>query len=240
MMKSTFRKFIGETKGIAAIEIAFIMPFMLLIYFGLFDITALVSVNRKVTYSASIVADLVAQNKTSVLKSKLSDYYSAANLVMAPISSSAVRIEVFGYRIAGSTVSLIWKTNNGQATSCGADPVTTAMAPLMVAGNDLGSRPRLHELRSRYRRIFLGTAGWALVISSWRKHYATAAQHTEADLLQHDSGRSRLLVTHLLPTDLQKGAPSSSLFCSRFFASRPTIMFSPALWHECQSRGIGA
>jgi len=136
-MKNTFGKFIGETRGIAAIEIAFILPFMFLIYFGLFDITGLVQVNRKVTYSASIVADLVAQNKTSVLKSKLSDYYSAANLVMAPISSSTVRIEVFGYRIAGSTVSQIWKTNNGQSTSCGADPVTSAMAPLMVAGNDL-------------------------------------------------------------------------------------------------------
>lgn len=136
-MKSKFRKFIGETRGIAAIEIAFILPFMLLIYFGLFDITNLVQVNRKVTYSASIVADLVAQNKTSMLKNKIQDYYSAANLVMAPISSSTVRIEVFGYRIAGSTVSQIWKTNNGQAASCGADPVTTAMAPLMVAGNDL-------------------------------------------------------------------------------------------------------
>jgi Flp pilus assembly protein TadG len=137
IMRNMLRKFVGETKGIAAIEIAFILPFMLLIYLGLFDITALVSVNRKVTYSASIVADLVAQNKTSVLKSKLSDYYSAANLVMAPISSSAVRVEVFGYRISGSTVSLIWKTNNGQATSCGTNPSTTAMAPLMVAGNDL-------------------------------------------------------------------------------------------------------
>jgi len=137
IMKSKLRKFIGETKGIAAIEFAFIMPFMILIYFGLFDITALVSMNRKVTYSASIVADLVAQNKTSMLKSKLSDYYSAANLVMAPIPASAVRVEVFGYRIAGSTISLLWKTNNGLSSSCGADPVTTAMAPLMVAGNDL-------------------------------------------------------------------------------------------------------
>lgn len=137
IMKIEFRKFVRETKGIAAIEIAFILPFMLLIYFGLFDITALVSVNRKVTYSASIVADLVAQNKTSMLKSKLQDYYSAANLVMAPIPASTVRIEVFGYRIAGSTVSQIWKTNNGQGSTCGTDPVTTAMAPLMVAGNDL-------------------------------------------------------------------------------------------------------
>jgi Flp pilus assembly protein TadG len=137
IMKNKLRKFIGETRGIAAIEIAFILPFMLLLYFGLFDITALVSVNRKVTYSASIVADLVAQNKTSVLKSKLQDYYNAASLVMAPTPSSTVRVEVFGYSITGSTVSQVWKTNNALGSSCGADPVTTAMAPLMVAGNDL-------------------------------------------------------------------------------------------------------
>ena len=158
IMKSTFRKFIGETKGIAAIEIAFIMPFMLLIYFGLFDITALVSVNRKVTYSASIVADLVAQNKTSMLKSKLSDYYSAANLVMAPISSSAVRVEVFGYRIAGSTISQIWKTNNGQATSCGADPVHDRHGPAHGCGKRSCGRARLHDLRTSMPRTFLGTA----------------------------------------------------------------------------------
>ena len=114
-MKNKLRKFIGETRGIAAIEMAFIMPFMLLLYFGLFDITALVSVNRKVTYSASIVADLVAQNKTSVLKSKLQDYYNAASLVMAPIPSSAVRVEVFGYSITGSTVSQYGKQTMGWA-----------------------------------------------------------------------------------------------------------------------------
>ena len=155
IMRNKLRTFIGETTGIAAIEVAFILPFMILIYFGLFDITALVQVNRKVTYSASIVADLVAQNKTSMLKSKLTDYYSAANLVMAPISSNAVRIEVFGYRIAGTTVSQVWKTNNGKATSCGSDPVTTAMAPLMVAGNDLVVA-RVCTTYSPYAANFLG------------------------------------------------------------------------------------
>ncbi len=131
---------------------------MLLIYFGLFDITALVSVNRKVTYSASIVADLVAQNKTSVLKSKLQDYYSAANLVMAPTPSSAVRIEVFGYRIAGSTISQIWKTNNGLATSCGADPVHDRHGPADGCRKRSCRRPRLHNLLHPTRRTFLGTA----------------------------------------------------------------------------------
>lgn len=137
IMKSKFRKFIAESKGVAAIEVAFVLPFMLLIYFGLFDITSLVSVNRKVTYAASVVADLVAQNKTSVLKADIENYYNASNMVMAPMASTAVRVEVFGYRITGGTISQAWKTNNGQASSCGAAPSTAAMAPLMVAGNDL-------------------------------------------------------------------------------------------------------
>ena len=83
------------------------MPFMLLIYFGLFDITSLVSVNRKVTYAASVVADLVAQNKTSVLKSDIQNYFNASNMVMAPMPATRVRVEVFGYRKSGSTISLI-------------------------------------------------------------------------------------------------------------------------------------
>ena len=136
-MKNKLRNFIAESNGIAAIEIAFIMPFMLLTYFGLFDITALVSVNRKVTYAASVVADLVAQNKTSVLKGDIQNYFNASNMVMAPMPSAAVRVEVFGFRKSGSTISQIWKVDNGLSSSCGAAPSTAAMDPLMVAGNDL-------------------------------------------------------------------------------------------------------
>ena len=136
-MKSTFRNFLRETKGVAAIEVAFVMPFMFLLYFGLFDLTALISINRKVTYAASVVVDLVSQNKTSVLKSTIADYYKASEMVMAPISNAAVRVELFGYRKTGSTIAQLWQTNNGQGGACGAAPSMAAMAPLMVAGNDL-------------------------------------------------------------------------------------------------------
>ena len=136
-MKSKFRNFLRETKGIAAIEVALVMPFMFLLYFGLFDITALITINRKVTYSASVVVDLVSQNKTSILKSTIADYYKASEMVMAPIPNAAVRVELFGYRKTGSTIAQIWQTNNAQGSSCGAAPSVAAMDPLMVAGNDL-------------------------------------------------------------------------------------------------------
>jgi Flp pilus assembly protein TadG len=156
-MKKTFKNFLRETNGIAAIEVALVLPVMLVLYFGLFDLTSLISVNRKVTYSASVVADLVAQNKTSVLKSDIQNYYNAASMVMAPTPAATVRIEVFGYRISGSTISQAWKTDNAQGSSCGAAPSTSAMAPLMFAGNDLVVA-RVCTTYTPYASDFLGHA----------------------------------------------------------------------------------
>lgn len=154
-MRNKFKTFLRENKGIAAIEVAFILPVMLILYFGLFDITTLVSVNRRVTYSASVIADLVAQNRTSLLKSDIQNYFGASDMVMAPIPSAQVRVEVFGYRIAGSTISQVWKSDNAKGSSCGAAPSTTAMAPLMVAGNDLVVA-RVCTTVSLYASTFLG------------------------------------------------------------------------------------
>ena len=154
-MRNKFKKFLRETKGIAAIEVAFIMPVMLILYFGLFDITTLVSVNRRVTYSASVMADLVAQNRTSLLKSDIQNYFKASDMVMAPIPSAQVRVEVFGYRKSGSTISQTWKTDNAKGSTCGAAPSTAAMAPLMVAGNDLVVA-RVCTTISIYASTFLG------------------------------------------------------------------------------------
>ena len=137
IMTGKLKNLIRESKGIAAIEVALVLPVLLLLYFGLFEITNLVTLNRKVTYAASVVADLVAQNKTSVLKVDVQNYFNAANMVMAPIPAAQFRAEVFGYRKVGATISLLWNTNNGGGSSCGAAPTTGAMAPLMVAGNDL-------------------------------------------------------------------------------------------------------
>ena len=61
-MFRSLARFRKDQSGVAALEIAFIMPFLLFLYFGLVDLTAMISLNRKVTYSASVVADLVTQN----------------------------------------------------------------------------------------------------------------------------------------------------------------------------------
>jgi hypothetical protein len=136
-MIKTCKTFLRADNGVAAIETAIILPVLLLLFFGMIDLTSLISHNRKITYSASVVADLVAQNRTSVLKGTIDDYYKAAEMILRPIEASEFHVDVYGYRKVGSTVTQIWKTKMAGGASCSTTPNTTAMAALMSANNDV-------------------------------------------------------------------------------------------------------
>ena len=123
--------------GAAAVEFVFIFPFMMLLYFGLVDVTGLISLNRRIVSAATTMADLVGQQKSNVLANTIADQFNAAYLTMKPMPSSNLRVEVYDYRKVGSTITLIWKTSNNQGPTCGAVPDTTNMGPLMTAGNDV-------------------------------------------------------------------------------------------------------
>jgi TadE-like protein len=131
------RRFLKAEGGVAAIEMAFILPFMLILYFGLVDLTGLISYNRKVTAIASATADLVGQNRGTVLKTDITDYFKVAGMILNPIPEDDVKVRIFGYRKVGTSVNKIWQIDNGKGPTCGGEPSTSGMLTLMVAGNDL-------------------------------------------------------------------------------------------------------
>jgi hypothetical protein len=137
MRKFAFTSYLNAQSGVAAIEFAFILPVMLLLYFGMMDLTTLVVNNRKVTTVASAVADLTAQNRTTVLKAQVADYMQVANLILNPMPDDGVSVRVYGYSNSGGAPSLIWQTSNGSGPGCSAVPSTSGYSDLMTAGNDL-------------------------------------------------------------------------------------------------------
>jgi Flp pilus assembly protein TadG len=139
-MMSRFRNpihFLRAEQGVAAIETALILPFMLLLYFGMIDLTAMISHNRKITYAASVAADLMAQNRTTVLKPATLDYFAAVDLIMAPTPSTRTRVNLYGFRSSGGAISQIWTTSNNKGPACSTLPNTADMGPLMTANNDV-------------------------------------------------------------------------------------------------------
>lgn len=132
---SAARRFGRATKGMAAIEMAFVFPVMLIAYFGLIDVTNLLSAKRRVTLASSTVADLVTQAPGSLTGSDLNGFYSAVSPILSPFPTSTVGVQIYDYQINGSNVSQRWSKSFG--ASCGAAPETTDFAALMTEGNDL-------------------------------------------------------------------------------------------------------
>ena len=137
MRKFILKPYLNAQSGVAAIEFAFILPVMLLLYFGMMDLTTLVVNNRKVTTVASAVADLTAQSRTTILQAQVDDYMRVANLILNPMPDDGVTVRVYGYRNSGGAPSKIWETSNDSGPGCSATPDTSGYGNLMVAGNDL-------------------------------------------------------------------------------------------------------
>jgi Flp pilus assembly protein TadG len=131
------KAYFGNVMGVAGIEAAFIFPVMLLIYFGLLDLTTVLSANRRVTQMASTLADLVTQSTGTTTKAELAGFYRASTAIMDPYSTKDLTLEVFGYRRNGDNVVLAWRDNNGR--SCGAAPIanTGLLKQLTSEGNDV-------------------------------------------------------------------------------------------------------
>jgi len=130
-----FGRFARAESGVAAIEMAFIFPVMLMLYFGLVDITNLLSANRRVTLAASTLGDLVTQSAETITKADLTGIYEAVAPIMDPFPSGEVKIQIFGYKKDGSSAVLSW--SNSKNGGCGAAPSTSGLATLMADGNDL-------------------------------------------------------------------------------------------------------
>ncbi len=137
-MKKIFRRlgFFRSQSGQAAIEGALILPFVFLLFMGLQDFTALVSFNRKVTSTAAMMSDTIAQYPNTITRQTITDIFNAVSLIMQPTSDNLVRVNVYGYTLNGTNPVLKWQVNNAKGPACPA-PNTSNFSNLMAAGNDL-------------------------------------------------------------------------------------------------------
>ena len=130
------KRFLKAQSGAAAIEAAFILPFMLILYFCLQDFTALVTFNRKLTATSATISDTIAQYQTTVTKDNITDIFNTVNMVMQPTPAANVRVNVYGYYLNGTTPTIRWQRNNGGSPSCAA-PNASNFTSLMSSSNDV-------------------------------------------------------------------------------------------------------
>ena len=97
MMASALRRFARHfrtnQKGVAAIEFALIAPVMIALYVGLIEFSNALTLDRKLTHTASALADLVAQDN-GITDAEMNDILAASAAIVAPYSPNPLRLVV--------------------------------------------------------------------------------------------------------------------------------------------------
>jgi Flp pilus assembly protein TadG len=90
-----------DQRGIAAIEFALILPFMLTLYLGIVELSKGYMASQRMTLVARTLADLTAQQQqlqtgstTNVTDSIMSNIFAASSAIMAPYDSSKLTMTV--------------------------------------------------------------------------------------------------------------------------------------------------
>ena len=93
-----FGRFRADLSGVAAIEFALLLPLMLAMYFGAYEVGTAYSISRKVSHLTSALADLVTQSKT-LSNADMANILDAAAAIMVPYSEANLTIQVTGVTI---------------------------------------------------------------------------------------------------------------------------------------------
>jgi Flp pilus assembly protein TadG len=131
---SRLRNLRRDHRGVAAVEFAIVLPFMLALYIGGVELGDALSIDVKVTDTAHILADLTTQNTcvTSGASGTMSGILNASSQTIAPYSASNLVVTVSEVSTdANGNATVTWSQSlNGTAR-----PVGQAMTlPSSLAG----------------------------------------------------------------------------------------------------------
>ncbi len=122
-----FRHFFVDQRGVAAIELALVLPIMLFLFFGAVEIGNLLSVDRRTTSVAATVSDLVGQSKT-ITDANMNDIFKAADAILAPFDPTKLTV------VVSSVIE-----NNGHRKVAWSSAVNTTARPKDSTVDDLVS-----------------------------------------------------------------------------------------------------
>jgi len=138
-------KFLKDERGVTAIEFALVLPVVLLILLGCFEVPRFVLICQRIARTSSGVADLVAQADEPITANQMNDIFTAAKIMMQPYDIVANgRIYVSSINNpSGNGVTLTWQKDNGGTVAtasklglAGSNPSTKIPATLVPGSNE--------------------------------------------------------------------------------------------------------
>ena len=117
-MRRSWRDLLAHTGGVAAIEFALVIPLIILVYAGGFEIVQAATVNRKLTDTTVQLANVTTQY-TAVAQPDLANIFAASSQIMAPYPSGSLKIVLSQVQTdKNSNGTVAWSQGYPTGTPC--------------------------------------------------------------------------------------------------------------------------
>ena len=212
-----------DRRGIAATEFAFIVPIMLVMFFGTVEFSSGIAVDRKVTLMARTLADLTSQS-VSVANSDLTNFFSASNGIMTPYDGTPTKATISELYVDPKTLQARVQWSQGRRASrdqfprcdTGSDGGWRDLSAVQRSQLSLRARRRLRDGEGRNyaaRRSLYPAAPVALRFLSDDK----SAPRQLSDVVTAGERRERTLHrSNQIASLKSKGRADSTAFFSRY------------------------
>lgn len=98
------KSLVRDKKGMAAVEVAMLLPVMLVLILGIVDLGNAIVLNKKTMTAASISADLLTRS-SSVDDVEMADAWLASQMALDPYNRGLFGLDVVSIQFQGSTAT---------------------------------------------------------------------------------------------------------------------------------------
>ncbi|CAN7184093.1 pilus assembly protein [Phenylobacterium sp. LjRoot164] len=146
---------IGDRRGSAAVEFAFIVPIVLALYFGMVEATQALLANRRASAVTTAVGDLVTQ-QAQVTTADVNNIFNASTAIMKPFATDQLAIRVTSIEINASGAPVQkWTRDNGKTIA--ATNVSTVAASMRTPNTAVLRAETVYTYRTPFQQMLPGS-----------------------------------------------------------------------------------
>ncbi len=109
----------------AALEFAVLLPLIVILFFGTYEVTRVLRLNLKLAHAAGAMTEMISKQVTGVTPGVLSNICTGAAMILNPFNGALLSAAVASVTNYGGTATLDWESDDSCATDA---------APLGAAG----------------------------------------------------------------------------------------------------------
>jgi Flp pilus assembly protein TadG len=149
-------RFSRDRRGTAAVEFAFVAPLMILLYYGLAELTQGMMADRRASHVASIIGDLVAQD-TQVNTTEMNDVFNVGKALVAPFPTSTLSMRITSVTAdATGKATVAWSKVSGTAYPVLSGTVTGLPAGVLEPNGSVIISEATYVYSSSIRQVIPG------------------------------------------------------------------------------------